>query len=223
MFTGEERDPYPGDEYQENEVGPLRMITQGRNHGLSWIDYISAQASGARASTRATTYARDNNIGGHGTRADTYRHFLLGFDVTQRRDPNVARFILDQYEITGLREAGGEILSGSIAEGYIYGYFDMYTLQDLWNNSVAIRAGACSENEDREDSEVFRELLSYMIEDVGDVRGRLGIQTNPSVTDSPDARRVRGRWDLSTNQIYFVGQDRTLNLYRNTLSSPRPY
>jgi hypothetical protein len=69
-------------------------------------------------------------------------------------------------------------------------------------------------------SEIFNELINLPITAVGRgsdnrivtdshrVAGRIGIQANVSGT-------ARGMWCLSTNQIYFEGQDRTLDLYTN--------
>jgi len=127
------------------------LIDYAIANGVPWHHLPDVWFLGNEASQSAYDRAWRNGITGtnrygveialtQGNEIDAYRHFQWMFRIAQRFDPATARVIGDSNEILGLYGYGGQMLWRN--DIVVVAYFNDFTLQDLWNNSVAFTMGA---------------------------------------------------------------------------------
>ena len=153
-------------------------------------------------------WLRNYGFSGRADLLDAWRHFTWMFDETRISGADRTRFIGDQNELVFL-----ESLFHGSPRNYMLAMFDMDAIKDLWNNSVGIELGACSEHEGMGSDDLFWYLASPYV-DLGSrtvtpsanpililhedhVQSILGIH--------PDSNgEVLGSWDLRSNSIVFT-------------------
>ena len=116
------------------------MIDAAREHGISWLHIIESGLIAREARIGAHNRAEAAGTGTQGNIHDAYRHFQWMFRTSRLLSPETARFLGDFNEIQGLSGYGGQMIFHG--DRFIIAYFNDYTLQDLWNNSVAFTMGA---------------------------------------------------------------------------------
>jgi len=228
-------------------LNPLRrpeaeqeLIEAAREHGINWLDIANSRTIARDARIRANRRAEADGTGSQGNIHDAYRHFNWMFRTSQIASPSTARFMGDFNEIQGLSGYGGDIISRN--DRFIRAYFNDFTLQDLWNNSVAFTLGAdrrrdwfpehrggARTNPGRIDTNRASRAFQYayenrlLVNSVSDVERMFGIQFDR--TDSNGRPSILGIWDLETNTLRLLGDNMgiIIDLYNDPINGERDY
>jgi len=193
------------------------LLTRGPFNGFGWQNISPAMNLADERLESSIAFAERHGLPhARGNLADAYRHFTWMFEETVARGASGARFIGDQNELVWL----DSLFRGS-PRNYMLAMFDMDAIKDLWNNSLGIEMGSCSDHESSSSYDAFRyaQANGWLIEHENYVADRLGI-----VPDSDG--NVLGSWDLRANNIRFTDNYGTtvLCLYtREHTRTPHPF
>ena len=180
-----------------------QAVAEGaRSKGVSYLDIIRAGnlARNARDSAheRAVNEEINNPQGDH---IDAYRHFSWTFNMARELGKETSRIIGDVHEIHGLTTYGGFLISDSSTR--VDAYFNTFTLQDLWNNSVGYNLGATDRHASMSAAYEYVLNNNLLIRSVNDIERIFGIRLTHFASDNhPSARAVL---NLTTNVLEFTG------------------
>ena len=173
--------------------------------GRSWILARAARDS-------AYDRARKEGIGNQGNHIDAYRHFNWTFNMARELNRETSRIIGDVHEIHGLTTYGGFLISASSTR--VDAYFNTFTLQDLWNNSVGYNLGATDRHASMSAAYEYALNNNLLIRSVNDIERIFGIRLTHFASDNhPSARAVL---NLTTNVLEFTGINAGISINFNT-------